>query len=129
MLAGGLVKSDKAFGCSPMRRKVQEHSESDRHPSSTPPILFLLLSSPRNADKRVNTVEKHTQRHKIHTNAPPAIKSSLHGFTCMHAVTHSALWDKSTHKWHVCTGKKKQKKKTVHTTWQSGWYIQSSQWL
>lgn len=55
VFTGGLVKSDKAFGCGPMRRKVEEHSTSDRHPSSTPPILFSLLNSHRNADKRVNT--------------------------------------------------------------------------
>lgn len=56
MFAGGLVKSNKAFGCGPMRRKVEKHSASDRHPFSTPPILFSLLNGHRNADKRVNTV-------------------------------------------------------------------------
>lgn len=68
MLAGGLVKSNQAFGFIPTRRKVEEHSASDRHLSLTIPTPFSLLNT-RNPDRHVNTVvETHAHR-KTHKSA------------------------------------------------------------
>lgn len=80
MSAGGLVKSNQAFGFIPTRRKLEEHSASDRHLSLTIPTPFSLLNNTRNPDRRVNTaVETHAHR-KTHKST----NSDRHTHFCLY---------------------------------------------
>lgn len=104
MLAGGLVKSGEAFGYSPTRRKVEEHSGSDRHPALTPPTLFWYSKCTRNTDRRVNTV---VQTHTWHSQDNLSMHENLHE----HRQIHRHCRNKDTHKLHEIV--KRKKKNTV----------------